>query len=161
DRVDVTTDHAMLPLGLHARLTAMVHFTDGHTADFSDRVVWMSADAMIASVAPDGGVTANALGATEISATFMGLTGKTSIEVTAARLTEIAITPMPPIAKGLHAQLAATGTYSDGTKIDITTNVTWAVVDATIATVDAAGIVDALAVGSTDVHAALDEMAGA
>src|SRR5262249_50591446 len=107
DRVDVTTDHAMLPLGLPGRLTAMVPFTDGHTADFSDRVVWMSADAMVASVAPDGGVTANALGATEISATFMGLTGKTSIEVTAAKLTEIAITPMPPIAKGLHAQLAA------------------------------------------------------
>src|SRR5262245_65507028 len=77
DSVAVTAD-ALLPVGLTTQLTALVHFSDGRTVDFSDKVAWQSADESIASVAPGGSVTANALGTTEISATFMGATGKAS-----------------------------------------------------------------------------------
>jgi uncharacterized protein YjdB len=160
DRIDVTADHMMVPKGLHAQLTAMVHFTDGRSVDMTGMVAWLSADAGVASVAPDGQVTAVALGSTDLSATFMGATGKLSFAVTAAALESIAVGSPPPIAKGLHAQLAATGTFSDGTIADVTAMVAWTAVDTTVATVDAAGSVHAVAVGSTEIEASLDQVSG-
>lgn len=75
----------------------------------------------------------------------------------AVTLSSIAITPgSATIAKGLTASLTATGTYSDASTANITTQVNWTSADSDIASVGPqTGIVSADAVGSTTVTAAL------
>ena len=55
-------------------------------------------------------------------------------------LVSIAVTPASPsIAKGLTEQFTATGTYSDGSTADLTSQVTWASATAAVATITSAG----------------------
>ena len=59
-----------------------------------------------------------------------------SVTVTAAALTSIAVTPASPsVAKGLTEQFTATGTYTDGTTANLTSQVTWASATASVATI--------------------------
>ena len=67
-------------------------------------------------------------GTTGITAKLDGVTSPVdTLTVTAAMLSSIALTPASPsVAKGLTEQFTATGTYSDGTTSDLTSQVTWA-----------------------------------
>jgi 6-phosphogluconolactonase len=76
-------------------------------------------------------------------------------------LTSIAITPASPsIALGTTTQLTATGSYSDGTKKDISSQVTWASVTTTVATVSTAGLATSVAVGTSAITAMLSGVTG-
>src|SRR6266851_5804261 len=64
-------------------------------------------------------------------------------------LTSIAITPASPsIALGTTTQLTATGSYSDGTKKDLSSQVTWASATPAVATVPA-GLATSVTVGTS------------
>ena len=54
---------------------------------------------------------------------------------------------------GSIQRLIATGTYSDGTSYDISTQVTWASSNTSVATVDTTGLVTALAAGTANITA--------
>lgn len=73
----------------------------------------------------------------------------------AVTLHSIAVTPAnPSIPKGLTSQCTATGTYSDGTTADITTQVTWTSAAPATANVGlATGIVTGVAIGATTITA--------
>ena len=59
-----------------------------------------------------------------------------TLTVTTAALTSIAVTPAnPTVAKGLTEQFTATGTYSDDTTADLTSQVTWASATPSVATI--------------------------
>ena len=76
------------------------------------------------------------------------MSGATTVNVTAAVLTSIAVTPTTPsIAKGTTAQLTATGNFSDGSTQDLTQSVSWTSSDTTVATVDPNGLVTGTGVG--------------
>ena len=76
-------------------------------------------------------------------------------------LISIAITPVnPSMAAGVSQQLAASGTYSDGTTHDITTQVTWSSSNASVATVNSSGLAKAVAVGSTTITATSGSVSG-
>jgi 6-phosphogluconolactonase (cycloisomerase 2 family) len=77
-------------------------------------------------------------------------------------LTSIAITPASPsIALGTTTQLAATGTYSDGTKKDLSSQVTWASATATVATIGTTtGLATSVAVGTSAITATLSGVTG-
>jgi uncharacterized protein YjdB len=73
----------------------------------------------------------------------------------------ITVTPAnPSVAKGATQQLAATGTYSDGTTADITGGVTWSTSSPAVATVSPAGVVTGVAQGSATVSAAQGAASG-
>jgi 6-phosphogluconolactonase len=79
----------------------------------------------------------------------------------AATLSSIAITPATPsIALGTTTQLTATGTYSDGTKKDLSSQVTWASATTTVATVSTAGLATSVAVGTSAITAMLGGVTG-
>src|SRR5262249_2519866 len=59
------------------------------------------------------------------------------------------------VAKGLTEQFTATGTYTDGSTTDLTSSVTWASADTTVATISAGGLASTLATGSTTITASL------
>jgi uncharacterized protein YjdB len=67
------------------------------------------------------------------------------------------VTPASPadLPVGSTQQFNATGTYSDGSTADVTYQVTWASSDTTIATISSAGLVTGIAVGKTNITAAL------
>ena len=72
-------------------------------------------------------------------------------------LSSILITPMSPvnIALGTTKSLSATGTYSNGTSDDISSQVTWLSSDTTVATISSAGLVTGIAAGTTNITASL------
>ena len=75
----------------------------------------------------------------------------------APTLTSIAVTPVSPasLTVGTSQQFSATGTYSDSSTANITSQVTWNSSDTGIATISAGGSVSGVAAGSTDITAAL------
>ena len=90
----------------------------------------------------------SATGTSTISATLGGVTGSTVLTVTAAVLQSIAVTPAnPSIAKGATQQFTATGTYSDNSTQNLTSQVTWASATTSVATITAAGLATAVATG--------------
>jgi uncharacterized protein YjdB len=76
-------------------------------------------------------------------------------------LSSITVTPGSPTAVvNTTAQFTAIGTWSDGSAQDVTSQVVWASVDTSIATVDNSGLATALATGSTSVSATLGIVSG-
>ncbi len=160
----ITIDPALpsIAKGTKIQLAAIGNFSDGTTQDLTESVTWVSLDATIAqvsdSIGSKGLAAGVAIGGTTITASESGITGSTKIGVTAATLTSITIDPaLPSIAKGTTIQLAAIGSFSDGTTQDLTSFVTWTSSDEAIAHVGNAvgnqGLVTGLAVGSAVVTA--------
>src|SRR5262249_53092537 len=108
----------------------------------------------------NGRGTCLAPGSATVSASLAGVTGSTSVTVTAAVVVSLAIEPPgPSLASGTTLPLAAIATYSDASTQDVTGQVAWGSSDATVATVSNAagerGLVRAIATGSTAASAAL------
>jgi len=78
----------------------------------------------------------------------------------APTLTSIAMEPASPdnLVVDATQQFTATGTYSDNSTADITSQVTWASSDTTVAAIDAAGLATGIAAGTTDITASLSEV---
>ena len=76
-------------------------------------------------------------GTSTISATLGGVSGSTVLTVTAAVLAvdRRDARPIPTIAKGTTQQFTATGTYSDSSTQDLTSQVTWASATTSVATI--------------------------
>ena len=75
-------------------------------------------------------------------------------------LVSIAITPATAsVAKGLTTSFTATGTYSDNTTVNLTSEVTWATTNTSVATINSAnGIATGVAPGGTAVTATLNSI---
>jgi uncharacterized protein YjdB len=128
--VQVTPFKPTLPIGYGIRLTATAIYDDGTTFNVTGQATWASSNGGVATVSnalgSRGRVTPVAAGTASISATYNGVTGSTDVTVTSATLTSIAISPDPAsIAAGGNQQLTATGTFSDGSKLDVTEFVAW------------------------------------
>jgi phage tail sheath protein FI len=148
-----------LTVGQTQQLAATGTLPDGTTVPLTN-ASWMSSDASI--VTPDNGlITAVAAGSATITATSETISGTTTVTVAAAAssaLSSISIASLGvasvPIGKTL--QLAATGSYSDGSSKDITSTAAWSSSNAAVATVAAAtGVVASVAAGSTVITAAI------
>ncbi len=133
--------------GLNRQFTATGTYSNGSVADISSLVVWSSSDIARATMNPNGTASSGlatgiAVGTASISAAMGGQTGTTTLNVTAATLSSIAVTPVTPsVAMGLTRQFAATGTYSNGSVADITASVVWSSSDITRATMNPSGTV--------------------
>jgi uncharacterized protein YjdB len=110
-------------------------------------------------VDPTGLALALYPGTTTITATSIynppGISGTASLTVNNAYLTSIAVIPAnPTIFVGGTQQFIATGTYSDNTPFDITTEVSWTSSDTTVATVvNNTGLATGAAAGTTTITA--------
>ena len=167
--ITIDPSNSSIADGTTVQLHATGVFSDGTAEDLTQLVNWASADATIAEVSSSSGskglAAGVAIGSTTITATESGITGSTTIAVTAATLTSITIDPaLPSIAKGTTIQLAAIGNFSDGTTQDLTGSVAWASIDATIAQVSdsggSKGLAAGMAVGSTTITAAESGITG-
>src|SRR5207249_10297921 len=112
--------------GTTQQFVATGTYSDGTTLDLTSTATWLSSNTAVASISAGGLATGVAQGTSQISATSAGVTGSTTLTVAAAVLVSIAVTPASPsIGRGTTQQFAATGTYSDGSTLGLTSSATW------------------------------------
>ena len=142
-------------VGQQMQFTAAATYSDG-TVTTTGGVAWSSSGADVTIDAASGLAVADTSGTATITATGPGgSTGTSTVTVSASALQSIQITPPTmSLIKGATQQLAATGSYADGTTIDLTNTATWTPASTTVATVDATGLLTAAGVGNTTVSAA-------
>ncbi len=156
--------------GSTVQFAAVGTYSDNSTQDLTAQATWASSDGNVASVSNAMGsaglASTAAPGKTTISATAGNVTGSTALTVTAATLKSIDVTPAnPSVAKGSSQQFTATGTYSDNSTLDLTTQVTWASSDKNVATVSnamgSAGLASTASAGTASISATLGNVTGA
>src|SRR4051812_14853938 len=160
--ISVTPPSRILAKGTQQQFTATGLYSDNSTQNLTLSARWSAEDPAIASVdgLTAGNVFALAPGATRITATFKGISGRAALEVTPAVLTSIQVTPaIREIPSGLTAAYAATGVYTDGSVQDITASVTWVSTVISVASVSK-GVATGHGVGMTGITALLDAVAG-
>ncbi len=160
--IAITPTAPQIPIQMQQQLAATGRLSDGSTEDVTTTATWSSGDATVATVDTNGNVTAIAPGTVTIEATVGAISASVTVTVTAATLESIVVTPLDPaaLAAGLTEQLTATGTFSDATTMDLTTQVTWSSTTPAVATVSTSGLVTTVAIGSTPVTATLNSISG-
>jgi hypothetical protein len=159
--IAVTPANPSIATGLTQQFTATGTYSDNSTKDLTSQVTWASATTSVATITAAGLATAVGTGTSTISAALDGITGTTVLTVTPAALTSIAVTPAnPSIAKGTTQQFTATGTYTDSTTQNLTSQVTWASATTTVATITAGGLATAVGTGTSTISAKLDGITG-
>jgi YVTN family beta-propeller protein len=115
-----------IAMGLSSQFTATGLYSDGSKQDVSSQVIWRSANPAAASISNAGLANAAGPGSTTISATLGRMSGSTTLNVTAATLVVIDLTPTnSSIANGLGRRFVATGVYTDNSVHEISAAVTW------------------------------------
>lgn len=156
--VEVTPVEVNLPAGLTRQFIAVALFFDGTSQDVTSSALWTSSDEAVATVGNVPGVhglvTAHAAGVATITADYGGLQGSGTVTGTAATLQGIHLTPPQAVLpKGATQPFTVRGTFSDGSSVDMTTQVAWTSSDGTIVTVSADGVATAEAQGAATVTA--------
>lgn len=144
--------------GDELNFNATAHYDTGEWVDVTDEVTWRSSDASIASIDDAGTMLAVNAGTALIDATFEQVTSNpvTTNVVNEATLQYIYLQAEGSdrvIVKGGQLFLRASGGYDIGIQRDITGEVTWRSSNASVGTVNSAGIFSALAAGITQVWA--------
>src|SRR5262249_29367358 len=152
--IAVTPATPSVPKGETQAFTATGTLSDQTTEDLTSQVTWTSTATAVASITPAGLATALTLGTSTIRAAANGITGATRMTVSPAALVSIAVTPITPtLPKGETRAFTATGTYSDQSTQDLTSQVTWASATPAVATIDATGKATGVAVGTSTITA--------
>jgi len=127
------------PAGIPVQLTATANYSDGTSADVTDRVIWLSSNNTIGTVTQvgPGGTGAGFLstlttGSIQVTATLGGISGGITVTVTTAALQSLSIAPTQVSLLGqllglIPINLVTTGHYSDGTSSVIASGVTYAI----------------------------------
>ena len=136
-------------------------YDDGSTVDLTALTTWSVSNAQVADVNNEAQKGLSVLlqtGSCTITASYNNLTSTTDFTVASATLTSISISPSSfPLAAGYFQNLSITGTYSDGTILDLTTAASWSSENSGIAEVSNSlptkGLVSGVATGNTRINA--------
>lgn len=146
--------------GSSQQFTATASFSDGTTQDVTKLATWAIKDVTgsgVATIDTTGLLQAKSLGKATVTARYKSHSSSTTVEVVAAALSLLSISPAAPsIARGTSQRFSATATYSDGTTSDVTAAATWSVSDVTgsgVAAIDGTGTALGKAVGTAQVSA--------
>ena len=180
--ISITPSDPSIAKNTSQQFTATGLYSDNTSRDLTDSVTWSSSDADVAEIGSAGGtfsdstaqnpmstttmysrgrVYCKGAGRTFIKAHFGSISGTTTLTVSAATLVSLAITPAnPAIAKGTNLQFTVTGTFSDNTTQDLTTQAAWNSSNTGAVTINASGLAASVAAGSTTITAASGSISG-
>ena len=167
--IEVTPSSPGGAKGTQEQLAASGVFSDNSRQDLTAQVTWSSGDGAVAAVSNVAGkrglVTNTGVGAASIFAALNGVSGSAVVTVTAATLVSIQVSPAnSSLANGLTEQLVATGTFSDNSTQNVSTQVTWSSSNASAATVSNAagsqGLASSAAPGNTSITATSGAVSG-
>jgi uncharacterized protein YjdB len=160
--VAVSLGSSTLGVGQTTSATAVLRDSSGNTLS-GRTIVWMSGNPAIASVAADGTVSALAIGSTSIIASCEGQAASASVHVVAGPPAPVetvgVVLGLSSLTVGQTTQGSATLYDGAGNTLP-GRNVTWASSNAIVASVDAAGIVTGLAVGTATISATSEGKTG-
>jgi trimeric autotransporter adhesin len=158
--LQVTPANPSAHVGGTQAFTATGTFSDGSTQNLTSSVTWTSSSS-VATIARNGTATVVSAGQTTITAMAGSVTATTLLTVNSATLKSIAVTPATASnVAGTGEQFTATGTFSDGSKQNLTSSATWTSSAAGIATVAANGVSSAITAGQTTITAASGSVTG-
>jgi Bacterial Ig-like domain (group 2). len=152
----VSATPATFQLGTTQQFTATGTYSDKSTKDITSGVIWKSSDTTVAAISSKGLVTAAALGSTQITASFSGIssTATTLPVVTIKAVTIEQQSPFKLSVKGSQ-QFTAMATFSDNSMEDATLTSKWASSAPIIAIITATGSVTGNSPGNTNITATL------
>jgi len=160
-QIVLTPANPTITKGLSQQFTATGSYDDGTQRTLSSGVTWQTSQSAVASINAAGSVTGAGQGVAQISATYEGVRGATSVTVAAAALISIAITPsQSSLPIGESEQLTASGQFSDGTTQDLTQSVAWVSLGSAIASVGPTGDAIGNAVGTATISASFGSVTG-
>lgn len=141
------------------QFTAIGTFSDGTTQDITSDVTWASSNTAVATIGSGTGTAVGqGAGTTQITATMASIASPAAILTgTTATLQSIGLSAgTASIARNGTVQFVATGTFSDGSKQDVTGSASWTSTNTTVASVGiGSGLVRGLSTGSTQIKAVL------
>ncbi|WP_061285547.1 beta strand repeat-containing protein [Leptospira interrogans] len=149
--------------------TAIGVYSDFSTLDVTSQVTWTSSSVSVATISNASGheglATTVGTGTSTITATLGGISNSTSLTVTAAVLVSLSVGPTNSFVYMTQTKnFTATGTYSDGTMQDLTTQVTWTSSDTTLGTISNSfgieGRATGIAAGAVTLTATLGSISG-
>jgi uncharacterized protein YjdB len=154
--LQVEPSSAGLNTGETQQFSAYLTEEDGTRQDVSDVTTWSSSDATIASISSTGLASAIATGNVSITASYSGLKTSSQLEVFDRTLTALELSPAQSASYvGLSQQYIATAVYSDGRRIEVTSQAAFASSDTAVAEVanqgSAVGLVSSLSTGSANI----------
>jgi uncharacterized protein YjdB len=155
----------LVPANATIRVGGTFTFTaearDGDGGLLSGRpVTWSSSNPAVATVSPSGRVTALAAGATIISADCEGKSGLASVNVSAAAVASVRVTPTSvSLETGETQQLVATPLDASNTPLT-GRSVVWSTSSPAIATVTSSGVVAGIRNGSASITATSEGRSG-
>jgi len=133
--VSVTPTTGSIGVGQTEQLAASCTVSTGGSQTITSTATWSSATPSIATVSSSGLVVGVTPGSATITATSNGLSGTSNVTVNPPSLASIAITPAGQSTQAQTQQFSATGNFANGSQSEITTGVTWAVDNTSIATI--------------------------
>jgi uncharacterized protein YjdB len=156
--ISVTPTNPAVPRGFSQELTATGIFDDGTNLDFTDLVTWSTSNDSVAAVDITGLVTGIGPGTATITAASGSVSGDTTVRVTIARLISISLSPsdptIPSTPAGITQQFTGTGSFSDGTSLDISTQIAWNSSRMDVATISSSGLATSIRAGFSIITAA-------
>lgn len=159
--ISVTPANPSVAIGQNQQFVATGQYSDGSTQDLTTSVTWNSSQPSVAGITAAGVASGLGGGSTNISAVLGAINASLTLNVNSLVLTSIAVTPgNPSIALGTNQQLAATGTYADGSTLDLTTSATWSSSLTSVATVNTSGLAASASTGQTTITATAASIAG-
>jgi uncharacterized repeat protein (TIGR01451 family) len=160
--IAVTPAISSIAKGLSQEFTAMGTYSDDSTQNISGRVAWNSATTTVGTIGSPGLAIGVGVGTSIITASQGGITSPSVIlTVTAPTLVSLAVTPATPsIVVLTPQQFQATGTYTDGTTLNLSGQVTWSSQTISIASINGSGKASAVAVGASNITATLGLVSG-
>jgi len=142
------------------KYTATGEYSNGTSKDQTSAVTWSSSNTSVATVNSSGLATGVALGLTNITAT-LGKVASTPQQLEVDQLNSISVSYLPPVQNplptGMTQAYAAIGNFSlaagGSASQDISSQVTWASSDMTVATISTTGTATAVNPGTATISA--------
>ena len=162
--IQLTPANAILAPASTLGYNALGTYSDGSQNGVNGTVAWSSSDTSVATINGSGTVTGQSAGAVTITAQSGSISASASLIVEGATLTSIAITPASKtLPQTIGSKFTATGTFSNGDVLDLTSVVTWTSSSASVATISNAtgskGFATAIAPGTTTISAVFGSQA--
>jgi uncharacterized protein YjdB len=146
----------VLTVSYSQNFSATATYSNGSTAAISTNIEWKSSEITVATIDSGGSANGLAVGTTNITATLDGITSP-PVTLSVITLSSIIVTPNPPnnLAVGSTEQFTAVGYNWDGSKANITSQVTWSSDNTGTATINSIGLVTGVAAGTSNITATM------
>ena len=156
ESIEVTPEGSTIAEGGTVQYAAVGRYSDGTSHDITASASWSSSDTVAATIDAAGRATGLRSGATTIAAAQDGVSDSVVLTVS-PRIDSIEITPRDPsISVGDDVQFGVLARFTDGSSSGVSPNVVWSSSDASVATIDGAGLATGLAEGTTTITAMCD-----